>query len=499
MTKVLQLAFCLWVALVPRLGFAAERVALVIGMSNYQFTTKLANTGNDARSVAASLEALNFDVTLLTNAAQQDLISELSSFAFRAETADVALIYYAGHGMEAQGENFLIPVDAQIAAPQDVARYTVSQKDMLNAVYGARKIRIVILDSCRNNPFPGLQVASPEAKIDNPEAGVRGAGGLAPVTPARGTLVAYAQRPGEVAEDGAKGKVHSPFAEALLNALAQPNLEIGMLFRFVRDDVLDATGQRQEPYVTGSLSKAPYFFSGSSEELAVNHIEDAQAAWSSIPAEATKVIKVAAEQGDTRSMVGLTFLQTNPNSEFYDPPAAKAILTQLAESGDADAQYELAKLYEFGLGGEMDQARALQLYQASAAQDNAEALNNLAIFTLRGKLGLVQDGSAALALFERAANLKNPEALYNFAALIDDGAVPGKGSAEAADYLFRSLRVGSQAVLDALSTNPKGWSIETRKGLQQRLAAVELYGGPIDGDFGPGTQKSMRRAFGLDE
>ena len=498
MTRLLHIVLLLWLSLLPLAGAAAERVALVIGMSNYQFANKLANTGNDARAIAAALNKLDFDVTLLTDVPQQELISELASFAFRAETADFALVYYAGHGFEAQGENFLVPVDAQIAAPQDVARYTVSLSDMLNAVYGARKIRMVILDSCRNNPFPGMQVATGDTKIVNPAEGVRGVGGLAPVTPARGTLVAYAQRPGEVAEDG-KGQPNSPFAQALLNALAQPELEIGMLFRHVRDDVLAATNQRQEPYVTDSLPKTLYYLSGNAEELAANKVEDVRVAWSVPRPELAQQLRALSAQGDTRSMVGLAYQQLNPDSAGYDPKAAAALLVRAAAAGDPEAQYELAKLYETGVGVDQDPVQALALYQAAAAQDMPDAVNDLGFLTYQGGVGLKPDPAAALLLFERAADLKQPEALYNFAALIDDGVVAGKGPAEAAFYLYQSLRIGSKAVLEVLEARPTMFKAETRRALQQRLASVDLYAGAIDGDFGPGTQRSIRAAFGLTE
>ena len=176
---------------------------------------------------------------------------------------------------------------------------------------------------------------------------------------------------------------------------------------------------------------------------------------------------------------------------------AAALLVRAAAAGDVEAQYELAKLYETGVGVDQDPVQALALYQAAAAQDMPDAVNDLGFLTYQGGVGLKPDPAAALLLFERAADLKQPEALYNFAALIDDGVVAGKGPAEAAFYLYQSLRIGSKAVLEVLETRPTMFKAETRKALQQRLASVDLYAGAIDGDFGPGTQRSIRAAFGL--
>lgn len=498
MTRILASILALALSLLPVAAFAAERVALVIGNANYQFANPLKNTANDAKAIAEALTGLGFDVTTLIDPPQDQMLAELASFAFRAETADVAIVYYAGHGIEVQGENFLIPVDARIASGKDVLRYTVSLTDMLNSVYGARKIRMVILDSCRNNPLTELINLTGSTKIENGDEAVRGVGGLAPVTPARGTLVAYSQRPGQVAEDG-KGSDNSPFATALLNALKQPDLEVGMLFRHVRDEVLTTTQQRQEPWVTDSLPSDLYFLSGTPEELAVNHTTDQTKAWASLKPDIMATVRSLAGDGNIRASLGLAYASLDSNAPDFDPKRAADLLGKLADQGDPEAQFELAKLYETGVGVDQDPVRALQLYRASADQNFPDALNDMGFLTYQGGLGLTADPAAALKLFERAADLKHPEAMYNFAALIDDGLVPGKGPVDAANYLYLSLRTGSKEVFDLVIGKPDMLKPETRKALQERLAEASLYAGTIDGDFGPGTQRSIRLAYGLSE
>ena len=132
---------------------AADRVALVIGMAQYRNVPALTNTVNDAQLLATTLDRIGFDVTTLIDATQEELRGELEKFAFRSETADLALIYFAGHGVEVAGENFLLPVDVNVRSNKDVQRQSISLKDLLKVVDSARKMRIVILDSCRDNPL----------------------------------------------------------------------------------------------------------------------------------------------------------------------------------------------------------------------------------------------------------------------------------------------------------------------------------------------------------
>jgi hypothetical protein len=475
------LAIACWLA-APAVR-AGERVALVIGMAAYAHVEPLDNTVNDARLIGDTLEGIGFEVTRVEDAGYRDLRAALDRFAFRAETADLALVYYAGHGVEVAGENFLIPVDADVRSNADVARQSVSLDDLLHAVDRARVMRIVILDSCRNNPFGGLVG---EAGGSLPAA----RGGLAPPSPERGTLVAFAARDGEVALDGIGG--NSPFAEALAETMAVPGLEISLMFRQVRDKVLKATFNNQEPQTYGSLSGVPFYLAGEAPGGS-----DLRVAWAAVAADQEADLARLAAQGDTRSMLGLAYMRLNPDAGGFDPAAAVDLLTRAADAGSPEAQFELAKLYEQGLGVEPDPARALALYRMAAAQGFADAINDLGFLTYEGGLGLTPDPGAALALFQRAADLRHPQALFNVAALIDDGAIPGRGAEDAAGYLYDALRSGARDVLLVLSDRPNQFNVETRRALQRRLAEKGFYTGAIDGSFGPATLKAVRLAFGL--
>lgn len=476
---------------------ATDRVALVLGLGAYQTIEPLDNTLNDARGIAETLESIGFDVTLSLDATGNQLRQLMDDFAFRSETADLALIYFAGHGVEVQGENFLIPVDARIHSNLDVQRQSISLKQLLASVEHARKMRIVILDSCRDNPLGdtiSLAQSSP-APSDSTEQATRGGRGLAPARPDRGTLVAFAARDGQVALDGT-GK-NSPYAHALITKMSEPGLEISLMFRQVRDMVLQETNNLQEPHTYGSLTGIPFYLAGAADgQIDISGIAG-QAAWAAIKPDQEDQLLALAKLGDTRSMLGLAYMRLNPNEGRFDPEQAVAFLEKASAAGSAEAQFELAKVYERGTGVPVDEKRALELYQASAAQNYADAINDMGFLHYQGGLGLPADPQKALEFFERAADLRHPQAMFNFAALIDDGLIKTKGPEDAAGYLYDALRSGSSDVLDLLSTRPNMFSPQTRRALQSRLRDHEFYSGAIDGEFGPNTQKAIRRAFGL--
>ena len=483
----------------PAAWAAGDRVALILGLAEYQSIPSLDNTRNDARDMARTLEGIGFDVTLSLDTTGAEMRQLLDDFAFRSETADLALIYYAGHGVEVQGRNFMLPVDAQVASNRDVQRQSISLKQMLAAVERARKMRIVILDSCRDNPLGDSIDLSQDAQAQSrTQETTRGGGGLAPADPDRGTLVAFAARDGQVALDG-RGE-NSPFARALMEKMVQPGLEISLMFRQVRDMVLRETNNLQEPHTYGSLTGVPFYLAGPGEAgRDPAAAPTALDAWAAIKPDQEEQLLALAEQGDTRSMLGLAYIRLNPNQGRFNPAEAVDFLTRAAEAGSPEAQFELAKLYERGTGVAQDEARALELFRAAAAQDFADAINDLGFMHAQGELGLPADPKKALRLFERAADLRHPQAQFNFAALIDDGHIPSKGPEDAAHYLYEALRSGSPDVLKILTERPNMFKPATRRALQVRLKERDFYTGAIDGDFGPGTRRGIRRAYGLED
>ena len=251
--------FSFFVATIMLLGSSAAalaetRVALVIGNSAYRAAPRLNNPARDAVGVAEALRQAGFSITSVRlDADQADMRSSLQAFARAARGADVAAVYFAGHGLEMGGVNYLIPVDAKLAADSDVAYEAIPLDLVMDAVSGARRFGLVMLDACRNNPFA--------AQMSVRRGGQRSLGrGLARVEPVGNTLVVYAARDGTTATDGDAN--HSPFAQAVIKRLPTPGLEVGLAFRQVRDDVAAATGGVQQPFTYGSLGGDAFYFVG---------------------------------------------------------------------------------------------------------------------------------------------------------------------------------------------------------------------------------------------
>jgi tetratricopeptide (TPR) repeat protein len=231
-----------------------RRIALIIGNSAYKAVAALPNPNRDADALAETLRGIGFQqVRLEHDLAREKLIEVLRAFARDAAEADWAVIYFAGHGLEMGGINYVIPVDAKLETDRDVQYEAIPLDQILGSVEGARRLRLVVLDACRDNPFVRRMTKSVASRSVGR--------GLAYIEPQGGTLVAYAAKSGEIALDGSGD--NSPFVSALLKYMPTPGLEIGKLFRKVRDDVLSATGRKQEPFIYGSLPGDDlYFVSG---------------------------------------------------------------------------------------------------------------------------------------------------------------------------------------------------------------------------------------------
>jgi uncharacterized caspase-like protein len=226
-------------------AFAEKRVALVMGNAVYQNVARLPNPANDAATISATLKDAGFDVVdSRHDLTAADTRRVLRDFADRARDAEIAVVYYAGHGIEVDGANYLIPVDAKLERDTDVYDEALSLERVLLAIEPAKKLRLVILDACRDNPF---------SKTMKRTVASRAIGqGLAKVEPTSpNMLIAYSAKAGSTAADG-DGR-NSPFTVALSRHLTTPGLDVRRAFGFVRDDVLKTTNNRQEPFVYGSL------------------------------------------------------------------------------------------------------------------------------------------------------------------------------------------------------------------------------------------------------
>lgn len=255
---------------------ADRRVALVIGNGAYQQAPSLDNPVQDSEAVRAALIRLGFEVTIARDANADQMRSAIRDFAVSLEGADLALFFYAGHGIQLNGVNYLIPVDAVVEREADVDLATIPLDLILAQMDRSASTRVVLLDACRNNPF--------ETRLSRALGQARSASalgrGLAAVETRGGTFVGFATDPGEVAFDGAGA--HSPFTEALLKHIESPGLEINAMMTRVRAEVFAATQRLQRPWSSSSLLQEVYLAPPAPADTPTDRGTSELAAWREI-------------------------------------------------------------------------------------------------------------------------------------------------------------------------------------------------------------------------
>jgi uncharacterized caspase-like protein len=343
-------SFCLAAALllVGQPAFADKRVALVIGNAAYQNVPRLPNPVNDGNTIATTLKDAGFDVVdNRHDLGAADTRRALRDFADRARDADIAVVYYAGHGIEVEGGNYLIPVDAKLERDTDVYDEALSLDRVLLAVEPAKKLRLVILDACRDNPFTKTMKRTVASRAIG-----QGLAKIEPTSP--NLLIAYSAKAGSTAADG-DGK-NSPFTVALSKHLTTPGLDVRRAFGYVRDDVLKTTSNRQEPFVYGSLG-------GEDVPLVPAPKVAAPAPVANPQAEMRRDYELALQIGNKAALNA--FLGQYPDG-FY-ASLAKLQLEKLAAEEARVAATEKARL------AEQERARLAAEGAQKAAQAKAEA------------------------------------------------------------------------------------------------------------------------------
>ncbi|MES0812864.1 caspase family protein [Roseibium sp. SCPC15] len=243
--------------LLPVSAHASAKVALVIGNGSYQAMSSLVNPANDANLMTNKLAALGFEVIRVIDGDRRDFYDALTQFGRKAQGAEVALVFYAGHGVQVNGRNWLLPVDAQIQASTDLPGQAVKADDLLEIMEASgAKLKLVFLDACRNNPLPRSLSRGTSNGLARLEAN------------AAGMMIAFATSPGDVALDGT-GR-NSPFTEALATWIDTPDLEIRHLMGRVRESVYRDTGKAQLPWLNEALIGEFYFGGRSSETSATS-------------------------------------------------------------------------------------------------------------------------------------------------------------------------------------------------------------------------------------
>ncbi|MCI4666508.1 MAG: caspase family protein, partial [Neomegalonema sp.] len=376
----------------------------------------LKNPGNDAAEIKRRFDAIGFDeVVRATDLDKAGFERALLAFARKARGADTAVIYYSGHGLEVGGRNFLVPLGADIAHPNDAQLLTVPLDSLTKAASGAKRLAVVIIDACRDNPW----------------AGVKGAKGLARVDVSKPRLVlAYSTAPGKVAEDGA-GRL-SPYTQALSELLAKsPGLDVRVLFT--------ALGDR-----TDELSRGP------------------QSPWASFGKFGAETVALLPGAGKTRPEAAAA----DPAPRPYAPPrpvapkpsilgeapkkldAKTRALWDRASAGDAKSLAELGDRYRRGHGGLPENPReAVRLFRIAVDKDHPRGRVYLGEMYEFGQGGLKQDDKAALRLYRLAAAEEDPIGQYRLGRMYERGKGGVRGDEKRAERLYE--RAVKQGYLEA--------------------------------------------------
>ena len=259
------------VALAAGPGFAASKVALIIGNNAYVHAPALDNPMNDARAVAKLLRSIGFDVLEHYDVGKADAGDIMEAFAKKTASADVGLVYFAGHGIQVSGTTYLVPTDVSLDNNRDL-RKLIPADHFLEDAAQAGKLGVVILDACRDNPFI-KRLSEAVGKSRSVVVG-RGLSRIGDVP--KNSMIAYATQAGNVALDGTGG-VNSPYAAALVKHLGAPNKDIRLVFGAVRDEVIKATEQKQEPFTYGSLGGATIYLNEAAKTAQPAETEEVQA------------------------------------------------------------------------------------------------------------------------------------------------------------------------------------------------------------------------------
>jgi uncharacterized caspase-like protein len=429
-------------------ALAGKRVALVIGNSNYQNVAALTNPANDAAAITEMFKKAAFDVVdSRRDLKAQEMRRALRDFGDKARGADIAVIYFAGHGLEVDGNNYVVPVDAVLERDADVEDEAVSLNRILLAAEPATQLRLVILDACRDNPFAKKM----KRTIASRSIG-RGLVGVEANKP--NTFIAFAAKEGSTAADG-DGR-NSPFSAALLKHLTTPGLDIRKAFGYVRDDVMSATGNQQEPYTTNSL--------GGNDVTLVPAPAAAPVAGANANADIRRDYELAERVGTREAWD--SFVAAHPSGFYSD--LAKAQRNKLA----AEAAQIAAT----------DKARAAALEQARLAAEGAKASE-------QAKAAALSNAAEGERLAAEKARLEAEQAkkleeakIASTAASAEDKPDAGKSTAVA------SLPPAAEASRSGAPAAP-----DIPRLLQSELRRVGCKTGEIDGEW----NASSRRALSL--
>lgn len=439
---------------------AGPRVALVIGNAEYVHATALQNPVNDARDMADALADVGFSVHMHANLTHEAMGAALAAFAEDAEHADVALFFYAGHGVQVGGDNFLVPVDADVATEAQMRYRSMALGEILGTLDESEaRLKLIFLDACRDNPFRSWRSMS---------------GGWASTQGPSGSVISFATAQGALASDHVAGR-NGLFTSALLEEIRTPGLELTRLLRNVQQSVRDRSSREQEPWTSMSYA-GDFFFVPPEEEPA--GVPPSAAPPSGTPSPAApaagspaalngrvatalrrlaagdtaavaSVLAAAADAGHAEAQSVIGWMTLRGAGVAADPAAGLQWLREAVAQGHAGAQTNLGFAHEAGIGVAVDAAEAARLYGLAAAQGRATAQNNLAALVQRG-LGTRADPAEAARLYGLAAAQGLAVAQANLGVLFETGTGVPADPERAADLYHQAAIQGHALAMTRL-------------------------------------------------
>jgi len=404
-----------------------SRTALVIGNADYKSVGRLRNPVNDARDMARVLRQLDFEVTLLTDTKDKRAMETgIKEFADQLKRdKGVGLFFYAGHGVQLEGKNFMLPIEVSTDVSTDL-KYDGVEVDLVLQEMGdaGNGMNLIILDACRNNPFPAKDRAVEQ--------------GLAHMNAPSGTLISYATAPGDVAEDGS-GR-NGLFTSKLLTHITQPGLKIEDVFKNVRSDVIEESGNEQTPWESSSLI-GDFFFVPVVKSSVVNSRSDSKQqaleAWE-LPLKSLEELLSQGAQLQARSM-----LQNYQQGQKFDQ------LVKYFTKQPASLQYELGRVFWSATELSRHQELAFFWYQKAAERKHPSAQTMMGYMHQTGK-GTSENIALAAQWYEKAANQGEGMAMFNLASLYRKGSGVDQNFGRAKALYEQAARQGNQQAADAL-------------------------------------------------
>lgn len=526
-------------------AFAEKRVALVIGNASYTRVSPLRNPKNDAELMAKSLRATGFDVIVVTDVDVRGMGRAIRDFGKKLRAAGedaVGLFYYAGHGIQSKGVNYLLPLNAEIETEADLQIESISSVNILSQMEEAgNALNLVILDACRNNPI--------KSKVRSASSG------LARIEAASGSMVAFAAAPGQVASDG-NGK-NSPYTLALTKEMSIPGQSIERAFKNVRISVEGQTGRRQTPWEESSL-KGDFYFTpaavvktaqpnivisstGAPEPTAPSATQPSQGFgstntfeleyWKSVKdsgsADAIQSYVDQYPSGQFTALANILIKRLRGNSKVASVSSGidASAPTRTSPTGPAMAELNKCDLYAanpadpqrvgdgisfkdintilalpsclkavsnfpkenrfaFLLGRVYDKNQAysdaFELYRRAAENGYIQAMSNLGLMYKKGR-GTSANFKEAAHWYAKAVNGGSATAMHNSAILLDRGLGVQRNSNKAASYIYQAIRSGYKYSATQLVSNDAFWTTEFWQEIQRMMRNDRIYDGRVDG------------------